>query len=98
MANVNVGVFFQAPTWSDPDFFALKVIQQMLGEYQANKYTGAHLNTGIYYIFHMIYPIHFVKPKDNIILSTDIWEAIQMSLFINAYIFLIKILHCLEAI
>jgi hypothetical protein len=45
MANVNLGVFFKAPTWKDPEYFALKLIQYLLGEYQANKYTGAHLNT-----------------------------------------------------
>jgi hypothetical protein len=23
MANINVGVFFKAPTWNEPEFFAL---------------------------------------------------------------------------
>lgn len=46
MANLNIGVFFAAPTHSDPDFFAMKMLQYVLGEYQANKYTGAHLNSG----------------------------------------------------
>lgn len=45
MANVNVGVFFQAPSFKDPEYFAMKLIEQLLGEYQANKYTGAHLNS-----------------------------------------------------
>lgn len=44
MANVNFAVFFQAPTFNDPEYFALKLLQKVLGEYQANKYTGAHLN------------------------------------------------------
>jgi len=26
MANINVGVFFNAPNWEDPDFFAMFVL------------------------------------------------------------------------
>jgi len=26
MTNVNVGVFFKAPSWNDPDYFAMKLI------------------------------------------------------------------------
>jgi len=49
MANVNMGVFFSAPTFKDPEYFAMKLIQQLLGEYQANKYTGAHLNSSFFF-------------------------------------------------
>lgn len=45
MSNVNIGVFLNAPTWKDPEFFAMKIIQALLGEYQASKHTGAHLNS-----------------------------------------------------
>lgn len=44
MANVNIGVFFNAPTYKDPEFFAMHMFQNLLGEYRADKYTGAHLN------------------------------------------------------
>lgn len=55
MTNVNVGVFFNAPTWKDPEFFAMKLIQNLIGEFQANKYTGAHLNNSFYFQFNKIY-------------------------------------------
>jgi len=45
MHNLNVGVFFQAPSWTDPDFYSMQFFQRILGEYQADKYTGQHLNT-----------------------------------------------------
>jgi len=44
LSNVNIGVFFEAPSYTDPDFFAAKVFQNVLGEYRADKYTGKHLN------------------------------------------------------
>lgn len=34
MANVNIGVFFQAPSYSDPDYFAMQLIQELQGEYR----------------------------------------------------------------
>lgn len=46
LKNVNVGVFFKAPTWNDPDFMAMKFFQKLVGDYRADKYTGAHLNVG----------------------------------------------------
>ncbi len=46
MYNVNIGVFFNAPTWKDPEYFAVHMFQNLLGEYRADKYTGAHLNDG----------------------------------------------------
>jgi len=44
MVNANFGVFFDAPTWKDPEFFAMHYLQALMGEYRADKYTGAHLN------------------------------------------------------
>ncbi len=44
LANVNIGVFFEAPSYADPDFFAAKVFQAVLGEYRADKFTGKYLN------------------------------------------------------
>lgn len=45
MVNLNVGVFFEAPSWTDKDFFAFSLYQRILGEYTQDKYTGAHLNS-----------------------------------------------------
>ena len=45
MANANIGVFFEAPSWSDPDYYSFLLFQRILGEYTQDKYTGAHLNT-----------------------------------------------------
>jgi len=44
MVNVNVGVFFEAPSWTHPDYYAMLLFQRILGEYTQDKYTGAHLN------------------------------------------------------
>lgn len=45
LANLNIGVFFEAPSYTDPDFFAMHVFKNILGEYRADKYTGKHLNS-----------------------------------------------------
>lgn len=45
MTNINIGVFFEAPSYSDPDYFAMRLVKEMLGEYRSDKYTGHHLNT-----------------------------------------------------
>jgi len=45
MVNLNTGVFFEAPKWTHPDYYAFLLFQRILGEYTHNKYTGAHLNT-----------------------------------------------------
>lgn len=45
LVNINVGVFFEAPSWYDEDFFAFMLYQRVLGEYTQDKYTGAHLNS-----------------------------------------------------
>ncbi|KRW98191.1 Metalloenzyme, LuxS/M16 peptidase-like protein [Pseudocohnilembus persalinus] len=44
MTNLNIGVAFEAPSANHPDYFAMQLFQRILGEYQADKYTGAHLN------------------------------------------------------
>lgn len=44
MVNVNFGVFFNAPTYKDKEFFAMHMLQAIMGEYRADRYTGAHLN------------------------------------------------------
>jgi predicted Zn-dependent peptidase len=36
MVNVNFGVFFKAPTWKDPEFFAMHYLQAIMGEYRAD--------------------------------------------------------------
>jgi len=38
-------VAFQAPSWNDPDFFAMNYFKRIIGEYRCDKYTGAHLNS-----------------------------------------------------
>lgn len=45
MANLNVGIFYPAPTWKDPEFFSMHIFRELLGEYRADMYTGAHLNS-----------------------------------------------------
>jgi len=45
MANINVGVFFEAPGWSHEDYYSFLLFQRLLGEYTSDKYTGAHLNS-----------------------------------------------------
>ncbi len=45
MNNVNTAVFFKAPTYTSNEYFQLKLLQKVLGEYQADKYTGKWLNS-----------------------------------------------------
>jgi processing peptidase subunit beta len=45
MANCNIGVFFEAPSWTSEDYYSFLLFQRLLGEYTSDKYTGAHLNT-----------------------------------------------------
>ena len=45
IANMAVAVGFKAPSWNDPDFFAMSHFRRILGEYRVDKYTGAHLNS-----------------------------------------------------
>ena len=44
MANLNIGVFFEAPTYGDSDYFAMKLLKTILGEYRADQGAGQHLN------------------------------------------------------
>lgn len=43
-ANLNVGVFFDVPSWDSPDCLPLHFFKHIVGDYRADKYTGAHLN------------------------------------------------------
>jgi predicted Zn-dependent peptidase len=45
MTNINIGVFFQAPTWTDPDFFAMHMFKHIMGDFRSDSFTGQHLNT-----------------------------------------------------
>lgn len=44
MVNANFGLFFNAPTYKDPEYFAMHFLKALLGEYRADRFTGAHLN------------------------------------------------------
>ena len=43
MVNSNVGVFYDAPSVKDPDYYAFKLLQNMFGDYRIDKHAG-HLN------------------------------------------------------
>lgn len=43
MVNSNVGVFYDAPSVKDPDFYAFKLLQNIFGDYRIDKHAG-HLN------------------------------------------------------
>lgn len=45
MTNVNVGAFFKAPSYTDPDALACYLIREIQGDYRADDFTGHHLNT-----------------------------------------------------
>lgn len=36
MANLNIGVFFEAPSYGESDYFAMKLLKTILGEYRAD--------------------------------------------------------------
>jgi len=36
MSNLNIGVFYNVPTYTDPEYFAMYVFQELLGEYRAD--------------------------------------------------------------
>lgn len=42
--NVNVGVFLKAPSHNSAEYFQLRLLQKIMGEYQADRYVGRHLN------------------------------------------------------
>lgn len=45
MLNTCFSVAFEAPTWSDPDFFAMNYFMRIIGDYRCDKFTGKHLNS-----------------------------------------------------
>lgn len=45
MLNTAYSVAFEAPSWNDPDFFAINYFKRIIGEYRCDKYTGIHLNS-----------------------------------------------------
>lgn len=44
ISNTAVMVGFRAPSWNDPDYFAMQLFKRIIGEYSVDKYTGANLN------------------------------------------------------
>jgi len=40
MANVNIGVFFEAPGWAHEDYYSFLLFQRVLGEYQQGRHSG----------------------------------------------------------
>lgn len=45
LPNLNVGVFFEAPGWFNPDYYPFLVLQRVLGEYTQDKPTLVNLNS-----------------------------------------------------
>ena len=45
MLNSCFAVAFTAPSWNDPDFFAMNYFKRIIGEYRCDKFTGEHLNS-----------------------------------------------------
>ena len=43
MINSSVGVFYDAPSWKDPDFYSFLLLQRIYGNFAVDKVTG-HLN------------------------------------------------------
>ena len=43
MVNANVGVFYDAPGYKDPDFFAFTLLKYMFGSYEVNR-TAHNIN------------------------------------------------------
>lgn len=43
MVNSNVGVFYDAPGWKDPDFYSFLLLQRLFGSYQIDRH-AEHLN------------------------------------------------------
>jgi processing peptidase subunit beta len=44
MANMNCAVFFNAPTYTDQDYWAFQMIQRLIGDFREDMHTGANLN------------------------------------------------------
>ena len=45
MLNTAFAVAFEAPSWNDPDYFAMQYFKRIVGEYRCDKFTGEHLNS-----------------------------------------------------
>ena len=45
MLNTCFSVAFIAPSWNDPDFFAMNYFKRIIGDYRCDKFTGQHLNS-----------------------------------------------------
>ncbi len=45
MLNSAFVVAFEAPSWNDPDYFAMQYFKRIIGEYRCDKFTGEHLNS-----------------------------------------------------
>jgi len=45
MLNTCFSVAFEAPSWNDPDFFAMTFFKRIIGDYRCDKFTGIHLNS-----------------------------------------------------
>ena len=45
MNNINCGVFFKAPSYDSPEYFQLRLLQKIMGEFQADQFTGKWLNS-----------------------------------------------------
>lgn len=45
MLNTCFSVAFEAPSWNDPDYFAMDYFKRIIGEYRCDKFTGEHLNS-----------------------------------------------------
>lgn len=43
MINSSIGVFYDAPSWKDEDFYGFLLLQRMIGSYEINQNSG-HLN------------------------------------------------------
>lgn len=44
LPNTSACVGFVAPSFNDPDFFAMSMFRRVIGEYRVDKFTGSNLN------------------------------------------------------
>lgn len=45
LANTSVAVSFKAPSFSDPDWFGMQLVKEVVGDYRIDRDNLAHLNT-----------------------------------------------------
>ena len=45
MYNSNIGVFYDAPSVKDPDFYAFQLLQNMFGDYRIDKHASVAIVT-----------------------------------------------------